>query len=329
MRPRLRNAADAIRAEADNNFPAMKMETFGTKLPSGVWANLQCRLLWAYRGRVPQAFQTCWVDHAGHFLVWLIEQGEIRVDDGEREAVGKPGDWLVVPRGKVRQAAHPKTRLISINVVCQWPGGRDLFNGAWAEVFSADEHPRLRRMALDLVKAAETCHPDNSAALEYRPLSLHPWLTLQSLAMRWFGGLSEVLLAKGWTFADAAKDERALRIRRIVQIPPLSDAALHERIRVETGLSPASAARVFRKEYGMALGDCWNGCRAHHVKGLLAHGAPQMKELSAQLGFSRQSHFTRWFKKQVGTCPKDYQKKWRSSTRTTTEGFPRKGNSAG
>lgn len=297
--------------------------------PPAVWASLQCHLVWAYRGCVPPAFRSCRVDHAGHFLAWLIEQGEIRVDDGEREAGGKPGDWLVVPREKIVQTVHPKTRLISINVVCRWPGGRDLFNGAWAEVFSSNAHPELRRMALDLVRAAEAFHPDNSAALEYHSLSLHPWLILQSLTMRWFGALSEVLLARGWTFADDAKDERALQIHRIAQIPPLSDAALHERVQRETGLSPASAARVFRREYGISLGDYWNGCRAYHVKGLLAHGTSQMKELSAQLGFSKQSHFTRWFKKQVGCCPRDYQRTLSSPARKITEKSLRQGRAAG
>lgn len=276
--------------------------------PPAVWASLQCHLVWAYRGCVPPAFRSCQVDHTGHLVTWLVEQGQIRIDDGTQNATGRPGEWLVSPRGRFRQEITQDTRLISINVACRWPGGRDPMIGNWAEIISSKACPRLCAAARNLVNAAETILPDNSAAMEFRRIEFASWWPLQSLAMQWTGELFPLLMSRGWLPTHATRDERTLRIYRLLQNPPLTEEALRLAIKEETNLSLPSASLMFRKEYGLTLADFWNRRRLDHIKGLITLGTLSLKELSAALGFSKQSHFTRWFKNRTGTCPRDFQR---------------------
>jgi len=74
------------------------------------------------------------------------------------------------------------------------------------------------------------------------------------------------------------------------------------------GYSPAYFSRIFREDTGMAYSDYLNILRVEKGKSLLHSTKLKMTEISAMLGFSDQSHFTRTFKKITGVTPDLYRK---------------------
>ena len=71
-------------------------------------------------------------------------------------------------------------------------------------------------------------------------------------------------------------------------------------------LSPYHFLRLFRREYGLPPHTAQNQMRINLARRLLADGVTIAAAASAA-GFADQSHFTREFKKSVGTTPQKYQ----------------------
>jgi len=72
---------------------------------------------------------------------------------------------------------------------------------------------------------------------------------------------------------------------------------------VEAGVHPVHLQRTFRKFSGITLGEHRQHLRVARACELLRdHGCP-LAEVAAQTGFADQSHFTRTFRRLVGTSP--------------------------
>ena len=71
------------------------------------------------------------------------------------------------------------------------------------------------------------------------------------------------------------------------------------------GLSPFYLIRVFSKEVGIPPHTFQTHVRIRHARNLLARGVP-IVQAALETGFVDQSHFTRCFKKVMGTTPGQY-----------------------
>jgi len=87
--------------------------------------------------------------------------------------------------------------------------------------------------------------------------------------------------------------ERGFDPERYARIAGLSRAHFFRRFRDTTGLTPQLYFNVMRME---------NAIRA------LAFTPSSIAQISERLGFPAQSHFTRFFKGQLGICPTDYRR---------------------
>jgi AraC family transcriptional regulator len=80
------------------------------------------------------------------------------------------------------------------------------------------------------------------------------------------------------------------------------------------GVHPAYLARAFRAHYGLSVGEYGRRLRLAWAAAELARGDKPLVEIAADAGFADQSHFTRVFRRQVGTTPARYRERARFRT---------------
>jgi AraC family transcriptional regulator len=77
------------------------------------------------------------------------------------------------------------------------------------------------------------------------------------------------------------------------------------------GVDPAHLARAFRLQYGCSVGEYGRRLRVAWAARELARGDAPLATVAAEAGFADQSHFTRVFRRQIGTTPARYRQEAR------------------
>jgi AraC family transcriptional regulator len=80
------------------------------------------------------------------------------------------------------------------------------------------------------------------------------------------------------------------------------------------GVHQAHLARAFRSHFGLSVGEYGRRLRLARAATELASTDIPLASIAAQAGFADQSHFTRVFKRHVGTTPARYREQTRSRT---------------
>jgi AraC family transcriptional regulator len=75
----------------------------------------------------------------------------------------------------------------------------------------------------------------------------------------------------------------------------------------ELGVHPAHLAREFRARHGVSVGEYGRRVRLARAASEIASGDRPLAEIAAGAGFADQSHFTRLFRRHVGTTPARYR----------------------
>jgi AraC family transcriptional regulator len=73
------------------------------------------------------------------------------------------------------------------------------------------------------------------------------------------------------------------------------------------GVRPVQVARAFRAHYGVSVGEFGRRLRIEWAAVEIARGDRSLAEIAAEAGFADQSHFTRLFRRYVGTTPGRYR----------------------
>jgi AraC family transcriptional regulator len=94
--------------------------------------------------------------------------------------------------------------------------------------------------------------------------------------------------------------EELLRLRRGECV------RLHEVAR-EVGVHPSHLAREFRTRHGMSVGEYGRSLRISWAAAEIAGSERALAEIAFEAGFADQSHFTRLFKRHLGTTPARYR----------------------
>jgi AraC family transcriptional regulator len=92
------------------------------------------------------------------------------------------------------------------------------------------------------------------------------------------------------------------RTREILEADPAREVSLAA-IAAEVGVAPVRLARAFRRVYGQSLGDYLRSRRIREACARLEDPGVALADLAVALGFVDQSHFTRVFRRRVGTTP--------------------------
>jgi AraC family transcriptional regulator len=151
--------------------------------------------------------------------------------------------------------------------------GRDVVWLAWrlaAELRAADAAAPLAAEGLALELLAATTRETERERGRRRPPA-------------WLASAEELLRA---------------RVREKVTLGELAQAA---------GVHPAHLARAFRAHYGFSVGEYGRRLRLAWAAAELARGERPLAEIAVEAGFADQSHFTRIFKRHVGSTPAQYR----------------------
>jgi AraC family transcriptional regulator len=80
------------------------------------------------------------------------------------------------------------------------------------------------------------------------------------------------------------------------------------RIADRVGIGPATLARGFRRHRGESIGDCVRRLRVERARRMIQEGSRDLVAVALEAGFADQSHFTRIFRRLVGTTPGEYRR---------------------
>jgi AraC-like DNA-binding protein/quercetin dioxygenase-like cupin family protein len=79
-------------------------------------------------------------------------------------------------------------------------------------------------------------------------------------------------------------------------------------IAAEVGVHPVHLGRVFRAHHRMTVGAYVRGLRLHWAAGRLARSRDALSDIALEAGFADQSHFTRAFRRHLGTTPDRFRR---------------------
>jgi AraC family transcriptional regulator len=135
------------------------------------------------------------------------------------------------------------------------------------------------------------------------------------------------LAAEGFALELLAATTREARPERSPRRPPVWLRSAEELLRARladriglgelaeaVGVHPTYLARAFHAHYGLSVGEYGRRLRLAWAAAELAGGEMPLAEIAASAGFADQSHFTRVFRRQVGTTPARYRERAHSRT---------------
>ncbi len=97
---------------------------------------------------------------------------------------------------------------------------------------------------------------------------------------------------------EAAEELLRARIGACVRLSELA---------AEVDVPPVQVARAFRARHGLSVGEYGRRLRVEWAAAEIALGDRSLAEIAAEAGFADQSHFTRLFRRYVGTTPGRYR----------------------
>jgi AraC family transcriptional regulator len=108
----------------------------------------------------------------------------------------------------------------------------------------------------------------------------------------------------GWAPSWLSSAEELLRDR-------IGDPVGLSEVAAAVGVNPAHLARVFRARYGVSVGEYSRRLRLDWAVAQVARDDLSLAQIAAHAGFADQSHFTRQFRRHVGTTPARFREEAR------------------
>lgn len=220
------------------------------------------------------------------YLVVVLQGSVCKTFFGDCATLG-PGDVATLPAGSTHSSAFApaETQVLTVR--------------------AADESPLLG----SLLTRRRHLRASASAALGWRMATeLEATDECWSLALE---GLALQLVAT----AERASCERAgtwlTHVRELLHDRAPEQASLTE-LADAVGRHPTHVARVFRREYGLSVGEYARSLRLEWAASRLAFDDAPLAQVALEAGFADQSHFTRAFRRHAGVTPGRYRELRRS-----------------
>lgn len=100
---------------------------------------------------------------------------------------------------------------------------------------------------------------------------------------------------------DLVRDYRLRKVSEALRAPSSERPSL-EALAVQADLHPCYLSHLFKKAYGVSMGQYWNAFRLHRAAERLKRGA-RVLDVTAELGYTDEPYFCRVFKKHYGVPP--------------------------
>ena len=233
-----------------------------------------------------------------YYVICLIDSGRQSFTHEGRQHFTPPGGLILINPGAVHTGESAAADGFSMR--CLYPTVAQM-QAAVADLTGSDAPvPLFNRVRVDdawaraQVSALHAALTDDASPLERE--SRLRW-TLAEL-MRRYGETGPRTPAPGREQAAVQKARRCLE-ERFAEGVSLAELAAH------VALSPYHLLRAFRAETGLPPHAYLENWRIRRAEQLIAAGTP-LAEVSAETGFSSQSHLTRRFRQIIGVTPGQY-----------------------
>jgi two-component system response regulator YesN len=135
-------------------------------------------------------------------------------------------------------------------------------------------------------------------------------VTQSNKVLAQFNLWSQRIVSLGADVLQAEVSEQSSVIQKIYDYidEHLKEEISREQIAEHVHFNPAYLSRLFRKETQSSLTDCILQKRMEKAKSLLTSTHVKISDISALVGYGNIPHFTKMFKRFVGTTPQDYRK---------------------
>ncbi len=273
------------------------------------WANLRTELRWIYDHAPAEVSRHLVADHTRGNWAWFMRKGSVRIHSVHGDFTARAGEWLLLPAERHRQDFSDDAVLISVNFLCQWPAGENIFDAPAPLVLPDREQPRLKQAAVRLARLIGR-EFTSSHHLHMRQSAGYPlFLQFQRAFFDWLDVWYQVRLAHGARPIRQTGDQRVLHAVRLLDEAPLAGqlpAAALEPV----GLSRVQLNRLFRQQLKLTPRQYWERRRVEFARLLLETGDTPLKEIAFALGFSDAPHFNVWFKRHVGASPGRHRERY-------------------
>jgi AraC family transcriptional regulator len=215
------------------------------------------------------------------YIVVVLQGSVCKTFSRDSATLGR-GDVATLPAGSTHSSAFA-------------PGGTQVLT-----VRAADESALFG----SLLDRRRHVHASASTGLGWRmAMELEATDACWALALE---GLALQLVAT----AERASCERAgpwlTRVRELLHDRAPEQASLGE-LADAVGRHPTHVARVFRREYGLSVGEYARSLRLEWAASRLALDDAPLAQVALEAGFADQSHFTRAFRRHTGVTPGRYR----------------------
>lgn len=225
--------------------------------------------------------------HAAPYLSFVLDGGYWERSGGETTACG-PGVLVVHPAGESHEdrfGARP-SRLLVVE-----PSSRSL-PAEGARAFD-------RRAILD---GPHVCRLLSTLRAELDQDDGLSEMAVQGVLLE----LAAVVLRRSTTAEPGRRPPAWLREAKRLVVARCREPIGLAQVAREVGVHPSHLARELRRHFGSSVGEMVRRARIEHALRRI-HAADSLAELALECGFADQSHFTRCFRKLVGTTPARYR----------------------
>lgn len=222
--------------------------------------------------------------------------------------VAKAGEWMVPWPGYRYQEFSDDAEILSVRFRAAWPDGKAFFEQGLSITFPANKHPRLERLARDLLRSSRPVIPMDPVQLSEESVPFERYTVINLMFMRWLGELYAILCALGLKPARLGlHDERIVASLQKLDAAPLSERLREGWLAREVGLGVSQFVRLFRQEMGETPKQYFDQRRRAYCREMLTSSSVPIKEVAFGLGFSRLSDFSAWFKTHFGASPRKFR----------------------
>lgn len=267
------------------------------------WAALRSELVWIYdHPPAERSRHLAAADHTRGNWAWFMRRGSVRIESTHGAFEARAGEWLLLPAERHRHDFSDDASLISLNFICQWPTGGNVFVEPAPLVLCDRDHPRLRQTATKLARLVGR-EFTGSHHLYARQAADYPlFLRFQRVFFEWLEAWFEARLAHDTRVTRQTGDPRVLRAARLLDEAPLAGSPPAKAL-APVGLSLVQLNRLFRQQLKLTPRQYWERRRVEFARLRLETGDAPLKEIAFALGFSDTPHFNVWFKRHTGTTP--------------------------
>lgn len=260
-------------------------------------------LLWAHEKAVGPSF-----DRDGNITfqgVWQVQSPGAEVGVTSPTPL-RPGDWVLLPRGRRRQRFQPGTRLLSIGYIANgdWFDRSGIVVLRGCDALARASVRLLRRIqqeAGEQLSMGSTCGDMRC--------SHAGWLRIYAGFHEWLATVSETLIAHGCSaHEDAEVDPRVAMVLEALQADPWADERDPAGLARLAGMSRRRLEQLFREQIGSGIAEHRRRQQRRSAVAALESGDRQVKQVARDLGFASASAFSIWFRRQTGRSPVAYRR---------------------